>query len=180
MDLLRRLAPILAKHNISGNAAADIIAAVYRECDVDLEEVIVSPATAKRSKVEETIMLKDKVVNEFKQKVLDNNNIKLTLHYDTKLMKQRMERLALVVSAPELQRPQLLAVLGLQGGTALEQATAACDVLLESGLEKQVVDLFYDTTAVNTGRLGDTVRLLQNMAATTMITSPCRRCLSIH
>ena len=58
---------------------------------MDLEEVIVSPATAKRSKVEETIMLKDKVVNEFKQKVLDNNNIKLTLHYDTKLMKQRMD-----------------------------------------------------------------------------------------
>ena len=111
-------APIFAKYNVLGNAAADIIAAVYRECDVDLEEVIVSPATAKRSKVDETIMIKDKVVNEFKQKVL-NNKIKLTLHYDTKLMKQRMdgvrsqlERLALVVSAPELERPQLLAVLG--------------------------------------------------------------------
>ena len=180
-DLLRRLAALWSKFETPGEEASEIVAAFYVECGVDLDDVILSPATAQRSKVEEALLIKEKVEEEFKNKVV-GDNIKLTLHYDTKLMNQRMagrrsqlERLALVVSAPELERPQLLSVLGLEGGTALVQATAAHGALVDSGLLRYVIDLVYDTTAVNTGRMGGTVRLLQDMAGTTMSNSPCRR-----
>ena len=181
VDLLRRLAALFAKHKISRDAAAEITAGFYRECDVDLEDVILSPTTSQRSRVEESKMIQEKAMKNLKAKV-EEENLKLTLHYDTKLMKQRMagvrsqmERLALVVSAPGLERPQVVGMLALEGGTALEQATAAHAVLEETGLGPHVVDLCYDTTATNTGRHGGTVRLLQTMAATTMSTSPCRR-----
>ena len=68
-------------------------------------------------------MIKDKVSEDFKQKVL-SNNIKLTLHYDTKLMKQRMdgvrsqlERLALVTSE---ERQELEALARRVNGLLLE------------------------------------------------------------
>ena len=181
VDMLRRLTALFAKHKVSEDGSAEITAGFYKECDVDLEDVILSSATSHRSRVEECGKIRDKAMEDLRAKVVEEN-IKLTLHYDTKLMKQRMEgrrsqleRLALVMSAPELERPQLLAMLGLEGSTALEQATAAHAVLQETGLERYIVDLCYDTTAVNTGRLGGTVRLLQDMAGTTMSASPCRR-----
>ena len=186
VDLVRRLAAIFAKHQLSRAAVADICAGFYRECEVDLDDVILSPTTAHRSRVEESVLIMEKALEDLRSKV-EEEQIKLTLHYDTKLMKQRMngvrsqlERLALVVSAPELERPQLLSVLGLERGTALEQATAAHGVLEQTGLVNHVVDLVYDTTAVNTGRFGGTVRLLQDMSASTMSNSPCRRYFLIY
>ena len=184
VDMLRRLSTLFLKHKVSEEGADEITAGFYRECDCDMEDVILSKSTSHRSRVEESSKIQEKAMQDLRAKV-EENNVKLTLHFDTKLMKQRMggvrsqlERLALVVSAPELERPQLLAMLGLAGGTALEQATAAHAVLVETGLVGNVVDLCYDTTAVNTGRLGGTVRLLQDMAATTKGASPCRRYFS--
>ena len=181
VDILRRLAPLWVKHNISKRAATEITAAFYRECDVDIEDVILSPTTAQRSKVEESVMINDKSLEDLRAKV-EQENIKLTLHYDTKLLKQRMqgkrsqlERLALVVSAPELDRPQVLCIPGLQGGTAREQADAAHEVICQCGLEPFIRCLVYDTTATNTGRHGGTVRLIQLLLDRLMLACPCRR-----
>ena len=181
VDILRRLAPLWVKHNISKRAATEITAAFYRECDVDIEDVILSPTTAQRSKVEESVMINNKSLEDLRVKV-EEENIKLTLHYDTKLLKQRMqgkrsqlERLALVVSAPELDRPQVLCIPGLQGGTAREQADAAHEVICQCGLEPFIRCLVFDTTATNTGRHGGTVRLIQLLLDRLMLACPCRR-----
>ena len=181
IDILRRLAPLWVKHNISTRAAAEITAGFYRECDVDMDDVILSPATAQRSKVEESVLIKEKVLEDLRVKV-EEENIKLTLHYDTKLLKQRMlgkrshlERLALVVSAPELDRPHLLCIPGLQGGTAREQAEAANDVICQCGLAPFIRTLVFDTTATNTGPHGGTVRLIQLLQDRIMLACECRR-----
>ena len=181
IDILRRLAPLWVKHNITTRAAAEITAAFYRECDVDMDDVILSPATAQRSKVEESLLIKEKVLDDLRVKVKEEN-IKLTLHYDTKLLKQRMdgkrsqlERLALVVSAPELDRPHLLGIPGLQGGTAREQAEAANEVICQCQLAPFIRSLVFDTTATNTGAHGGTVRLLQLLQDRLMLACECRR-----
>ena len=50
-DLVRRMAAIFLKHEMSRMAVSDVVASFYRECDCDLDDVILSPTTAQRSRV---------------------------------------------------------------------------------------------------------------------------------
>ena len=174
-DLLRRLSPVFTQLNISHNAAVTIISAVYNECDVDLDDVVVSASSSKRIRCQENELMSDKALSDLTEKVMEVD-AKLTLHYDTALLDQRMDniretkdRLSLVVSSPDLEKPHLLCMPGLKGGTAVEQATEAHNVLCRCNLVKHVIDLVYDTTAVNTGRHGGTVKLLQMLKGTAML-----------
>lgn len=181
IDLLRRLSPIFTQHNVSHAAAADIIAAIYNECGIELEDVVVSESSSKRIRVNENELMSKRVLENLTD-AAHEHDLALTLHYDTKLLKQRMnntreelDRLALVVSNYQLGKPQLLALPGLQGGTAIEQVTETVKVIKSCHLENHIASLVYDTTAVNTGRHGGTVRLLQDLLDKRLLCAPCRR-----
>ena len=192
-NLLELLSPIFTSHQISHNAATDIVAAVYRECNIDIDdEITISPTSSKRLRSRENNFITEKALNDLTAAV-QARNIPLTLHYDTKALKQRMlepsdhlpliqskrremERLALVVTGPTLGRAHLLAVPGLEGGTAVEQAEAGYAVLQKCDLHNHIRDLVYDTPAVNTGRSGGKVRLLQLLlGGRACLCTPCRR-----
>ena len=92
----------------------------------------------------------------------------LDLHYDTKLLWQKMkegrelkEYLAVVANGPNLKRPHILTVPGPDDDTAETQLLMTYNILEEKDICYFVRSLIYDTPAVNTGRFGGTVRLLQ-------------------
>ena len=89
IDLLRRLSPIFTQHNVSHAAAADIIAAIYNECGIELEDVVVSESSSKRIRVNENELMSKRVLENLTD-AAHEHDLALTLHYDTKLLKQRM------------------------------------------------------------------------------------------
>ena len=182
-NILELLTPVWTAHNISHNAATEITSAFYKECGIDIDdEVTLSVTTSKRVRSLGTEFIAQKGLEDL-TKIVKERNIPLTLHYDTKILSQRMnnkreekERLAVVVSGPTLAKDHLLAIPGLDGGTAIEQAEAAYGVLQSCNLHQHVRDLVYDTPAVNTGRIGGTVRLLQLLLENrACLCCPCRR-----
>ena len=191
-NLLELLSPVFTVHQVSHNAVTDIIAAVYRECSIDIDDdVTLSVASSKRLRSKENKFVSEKALQDSAVAV-KRRNIPFTLHYDTKSLKQRMQepteqifvqtkrkeldRLALVVSGPTLERAHLLSIPGLEGGTAVEQAEAGYAVLQMCNLHTHVRDLVFDMPAVNTGCRGGTVRLLQLLLeGRACLCTPCRR-----
>ena len=154
--MLKLLGPTFTQWSISQNAAVDIIAAIYNEIGIDLDEIILSFTTSKRSRVHENELISSKVIDDFVDKV-------------TK------DRLALVLMGDKLEKPFLLCMPGPEGGTAGEQTEEAYGALAKWDLLPFIVDLVYDTTATNTGQLGGTVRILQLLINRALICLPCRR-----
>ena len=83
------------------------------------------------------------------------------VHGQRRLVRSTKDRLAVVVTGPELEGEHLLCTPGLEGGTAVEQAEALYAVLVKYNLDPYVASLVFDTTATNTGRHGGAVRLIQ-------------------
>ena len=186
-DMLHCLGPLFTQLHISHNSAAKIVSAMYNEVGVDLDEVTVSAASSKRLRIKGNQYISEKSLEELTRRVTASN-IPLSAFVDSKKMKQRMyndqgklvrtelDRFALVVHGPTLDRPHLVCMEGLEGGTAVEQAEATYASLCSCNLESHVRDILYDTTASNTGRKGGLVRLLQLlMEGRACLCSPCRR-----
>ena len=177
---------------ISHSTAAEIESAFYTESDIDLDDVTVSVPSSKRRRASENNFVADKFFEDLTREVHENG-IPLSLHIDTKQLEQRMlemeqgegeggaqgkktDRLAIVVSGPSLQGDKLVGVPGLEGGTAEEQTEGAYASLCMCDLHRYIASLVYDTTATNTGRVGGTVRRLQDMlGGHALICCPCRR-----
>ena len=85
------------------------------------------------------------------------------VHGQRRLVRSTKDRLAVVVTGPELEGEHLLCTPGLEGDTAVEQAEALYAVLVKYNLDPYVASLVFDTTATNTGRHGG---------------SPCTPCAS--
>ena len=186
-DMLRRLGPLFTQLQVSHNAAAKIVSAMYNEVGVDLDEVTVSAASSKRLRTKGNQYIAEKSLEDLTRTV-NSRNIPLSAFVDSKKMKQRMydeegklvrtelDRFAVVVDGPTLTRPHLVCMEGLEGGTAMEQAEATYASLCSFNLQSHVRDILYDTTASNTGRKGGLVRLLQLlMEGRACLCSPCRR-----
>ena len=64
-NLLELLSPVFTVHQISHNAATDIIAAVYRECSIDVDDnVTLSVASSKRLRSRENQFVSEKSFRE--------------------------------------------------------------------------------------------------------------------
>ena len=65
------------------------MAATYKQCNCDLEDVTVSLTSSKRLRSEDNLKISETELNDLKEAV-ETGEIPLTLHVDTKQMKQRM------------------------------------------------------------------------------------------
>ena len=185
-DLLRRLGPLFSKWNIPHEAAVEIVAGTYRECNIELEDVTLSLTSSKRLRSKDNLMIAEKDLEELRQTV-EAGHIPLTLHVDTKQMKQRMgadfirenkDRLGVVVTGPNLGRDFPIGIPPLDTGRAMEQADAIYGLLNMAGLDKFIADICYDTTNTNSGRHGGVVILLQHLLCRALLACPCRRHIS--
>ena len=183
IDLLRRLGPLFTKWNIPHEAAVEIVAATYKECNCDLEDVTVSLTSSKRLRSEDNLKISEKELEDLRETV-EAGQIPLTLHVDTKQMKQRMgddyireekDRLGVVLTGPGLGRDYPIGIPPLDTGRALEQAEAVYGLLNAAGLDRFIADICFDTTNTNSGRHGGVVILLQHLLSKALLCSPCRR-----
>ena len=182
-DLLRRLGPLFTKWNIPHEAAVEIVAGTYKECSIDLEDVTLSLTSSKRLRSGDNLRISEKELEDLREAV-ETGNIPLTLHVDTKQMKQRMgedyirenkDRLGVVVTGPGLGRDFPIGIPPLDTGRALEQAEAMYGLLNVTGLDRFICDICFDTTATNSGRHGGVVILLQHLLGKALLCCPCRR-----
>ena len=65
------------------------MATTYKECNCDLEDVTVSLTSSKRLRSEDNLKISEKELEDLRETV-EAGQIPLTLHVDTKQMKQRM------------------------------------------------------------------------------------------
>ena len=78
----------------------------------------------------------------------------------------------------KIEKSQLLGVPALEGSSAIDQAEGVYAMLEQLDICNHCKALCYDTTAVNTGRLGGVVILLQHLLGRALICLACRRHIS--
>ena len=124
-----------------------------------------------RFRKEEATTRAVEIKQKFKEKI-EGIGRKLILHFGGKIvadytdgLKSKRERIAVLVSSPDLDEEQLLGVPPIEGGTAEEITDGILSVLEKWGLDgSDIVGLSFDTTAVNTGKWsGANVRLEREM-----------------
>lgn len=99
------------------------------------------------------------------------------MHWDGKLLNditgtEHVDRLPVILS--QNNQFQLLGVPKMESGTGWNTAHAVYTMLNEWDVTQNVVAACYDTTAVNTGRLGGASRILQDIMETDLLELPCR------
>ena len=176
----RRFHLTISQH--SGMVAAFINASGGNIDDFPISKT--STARDRHSSGEE-IALKKK--EEFKNQIKDGK-IKLVVHSDGKLLvdetgdqlekvnKEKKDRLAVLVSSPDLSdKEQLLGIPKLDSGTGRAQEQAVGKLLDEYGAASAVIGTCYDTTGSNTGKQKGYVILLEKRLKKKLLKMPCRR-----
>lgn len=88
-DMLGRMSPLLTSCGVTHVNTAKVVAAFYNECNIDLEDVVLSTSSSKRIREAENTFVKEKALSDLSKEVSEKD-IALTLHFDTKLLEQRM------------------------------------------------------------------------------------------
>ena len=94
--------------------------------------------------------------------------LKVFLHYDTKIIeedlegvRQMVDRPAVVISSPCLERDVLLCACPLESGTGEAQPDAVYSIIVAAGLQDRIGGIVADTTASNFGQYRGSIIILQ-------------------
>ncbi|KAL4132318.1 hypothetical protein QTP88_009490 [Uroleucon formosanum] len=111
-----------------------------------------------------------------KDKFQESNLKAVVLHWDGKLLPnlvgKDIDRLTIVISSGDTEK--ILSIPVLQKATANKQAEVIYKTLIEWNIQNSVKALSFDTTAVNSGRLGGTCVLLERLLGKKLFYLPCR------
>jgi len=115
-------------------------------------------STVRRARIQEWSITSATLKNSFISEV-EIKHASLVLHCDGKLLPnltgkgegEKVDRLPVLVSSPDIQYEKLLAVLKLHSGTGAAMANATVQIIREWKVEKYVEALSFDTTASNMG-----------------------------
>ena len=148
------------RHRISSNALNDVLSAIIRESNGDVNEFVLSKASmlrgrkqARHSEFEYVKNFKNSTIGEF-----------VTIHWDEKLLKQSgdvQQTPHIAVLSSNGSDSKLLGTTGLRRGTGLQQAEAIKELLDEWDFTDSCVAMCFDTTAANTGRFSGACILLE-------------------
>ena len=128
-----------------------------------------SLASTLRYRRRATSCIAEERLEEVAHKVI-NNNAKILIHYDTKIIeedlegvKTKTERLVIAMSSSVLDREVLLCALPMESGTGEAMADAVWTVLTSTNLQLQnhVAGIVADTTASNFGKYSGSITILQ-------------------
>ena len=113
--------------------------------------------------------------------IVVKNEAKIFVHYDTKQIKENIggekklvERLAVVVSSPVLERDVLLCAFPLESGTGEAMADAVYAILCSVELQDHVGGIVADTTASNFGPYRGSITILQEYLGYPVLVIPCQ------
>ena len=166
-DLLAKLSLLSVNLKMSVRQQLTVTMAVYELCSINPSDMNISLSSALRSRHRATHAIAQERVAEVAQKVKDSDS-KIFLHYDTKINEQNLDgvrenvdRLAVVISSPCLERDVLLCAFPLESGTGEAQADAVFTILVATGLQDHVGGIGADTTASNFGQYRGSIIILQ-------------------
>ena len=183
-EILQKTAPTAVRFGLSHGAHVAMISAFLGASNVDVNEFPLSYSTSYRRRKE---VLEESYVEsrtKFRAQVIDED-LPLFLHLDTKELtdtigprgsgvKNKRERLGVVLTCPHIEGEQFVCAPGLESTTGRAQADAAIDGLNELGVLEKVVGVNYDTTASNSSPSVGTVALVEEERQEQLLKIPCR------
>ena len=167
-DILDKWVPFLTRYKVSVSAETSLLASLFSIAGGDLNTVPVSKSGLHRNR---------KIVIENEAEIVREENLdkvrdlKVVLHFDTKLVKhyrtekkmpETVERLALSLSSPQVNKPLdfLLRVLEIESSKGQDQAIAIQNILEYYELTDQIIGCSADTTASNNGKYNGAIKFL--------------------
>ncbi|KAE9533666.1 hypothetical protein AGLY_009015 [Aphis glycines] len=158
---------------VSDRGAIHIIMAVVEALEKNVDDYVINRTSIQRCRQ----ILRKERASLIKDKFLESDLQAVVLHWDGKLLpnlvgKDIMDRLSIVISSGDIEK--ILSIPVLQNSTANEQAKVIYKTLIEWNIQNSVRALSFDTTAVNSGRLGGTCVLLERLLKKELFYLPCR------
>ena len=119
------------------------------------------------------------IIVKFKENL---NSKDLTLHFDGKSVKEftdgkhlEQERIAVIVSSPSLEDPQVLGVPAAESSNGTDQMEVVTKLIEEWGVTDHIMALGFDITASNTGVHAGAVTLIEQYLGRAVMWSACQR-----
>lgn len=163
------------QHNSPANHAA-MIGSFLIESQVSLEESIVSQSSARRAHIDFYKRGSDKAMD------LVNASDFLTLHIDGKQMLDNTdgkvnlsEREAIVMSSPDLLKPQVIEIPSIKSSSAENQTICVMKAINKTKVKEKIIKINSDTTANMTGIRGGTLVKVEKELGRTVLKTPCRK-----
>ena len=183
-EILKLTAPAAMRMEFSHSDHVVIISAFLKACKVDLDEFPLSVSTSYRRRKEVMEEVYEESRNSFRDEAL-MENWPIFLHADTKELtdtigphgasvKNKRERLAVVLTSPFFEGAKFVCAPGLEGGTGRHQAEGAIAGCTEMGVIELVSGTNYDTTASNSSPAVGTVALIEEHKGEQILKIPCR------
>ena len=167
------------RFKLSDVATASNIALIVNESNGNLDDFILSTSTVRRRGISAVKKNAEEIKDSFKHNLSSKD---LTLHFDGKSVKEftggqhlEQERIAIIVTSPTLEQPQVLGVPPAESSKGVDQQQVVENVLEEWGLKEHIMALGFDTTASNTGVHAGAVTLLEKYLGRACIWSACQR-----
>lgn len=181
----KNLAAACDRKNLSLAQSVFVVAETAKTLGFDIDTLAISKSTMKRRRDEyrlsEALAIKNDFINALPK------NAPLIVHWDGKILpnltregsstqnvSQYAERLAIIISGPDLPVEKLLAIPKISGGTGEIMATEIKETLDNWRVTDNVVGMSFDTTASNTGQYKGACRLLEEKLERELIHLPCR------
>ena len=186
VEIPRNIAELTAENavrrGISATAHASIIANVVNVGGGDINELPISKCTMWRAGRKS---VKDKA-SIIRQSFAELNDKKTkVIHFDGKIVEEltnnvvkKNERMAVLVSSPDMEFPQLLGVPAIPTGSGADQEATLTELIASWGIKEHIVGMGFDTTASNTGTWSGACILFEKSLGYAILWLACRRHVS--
>lgn len=169
----------LDRTGVSSPSFAFICAAIAAAVNEDINECVLSTSTCYRRRKTH----RDQIVTTVKDDFISSLTSNLVLHWDGKqltdttndditLRNKNVERLAVVVSGPDIQK--IITVAKIEDGSGIVISDTAYDHVVDWGIVDKIIGICTDTTATNTGRTNGSVVLFQQLMERNILFLACR------
>ncbi|XP_047122606.1 uncharacterized protein LOC124806080 [Hydra vulgaris] len=172
------LAPTASQYRISSTALSATFASLINNSSGTTDDFSISERSILRQKKSSISTTACKIKDNF---IILAKGKSLTLCFDSKIMvelkkigKEKVERLAVLISSPDLLESQLLGILIVKDGTAESLGKAIKKTLQDWELFDYVDCLSFDTTVTNTDWLKGVCTLIEQWRGKALIWMACR------
>ena len=178
-NIVKTLSLNSKRFKISDAATTSNLALVINESNGNLDDFVLSTSTARREGIAAVKKNAQDVMSRFKENLTSKD---LTLHFDGKSVKEftggkhlEQERIAVIVSSPSLDSPQVLGVPAAESSKGSDQMEVVVKLIESWDITDHIMALGFDTTASNTGVHGGAVTLVEQHLGRAVMWAACQR-----
>ena len=178
-DIVKILAPTASRYDVSSTALSSILLQTVSAGGGDIHSLPLSRRQVERSSNVSISQQASSIKEIFKNIA---KNMFFICHFDGKQLleftmgvKSKKERLSVLVSSPDLDQPQILGAVPLEGQTGADIFQGVLSLLEEFDITDRVIGLSFDTTASNTGPDQGACYRLEDHLNKALLWLACRR-----